>query len=596
MTYQPLRAKIRNNNQQATSFLGKRGVDLRDLPQLLSPEFALNIKNYYITTDGGLIKREGLQSVLGSVVTQPVLMAEAYTDDLIVYAFSDKVAIFRISNGTSTVVNTYSAAATSVDGKRYGDYFFVANENEKIGRISQTLNYNAQTANFTLGAILTGGTSGATAVILEDADAGVTGTLTLGTISGTFQNGEIITDSSGGSATVNGSLSFVYTTIAAAPVAGVLQVIGNRIIAGRLRDDAAGTYYAQVDTGVNPPFDGWTTGTTATAAGKVSYRNAGPVRSIEFLGNNIIVFGDFGKWAFTIDSIDVGGVLTKVDTTVMQKQDFGGAASLVTDKGLFYVNEAGLWNIMSLGQSNVPFSQQEVQESVLLGNTYFDDVDFSNSDIAYDPTRKLILITCAKDSNTNNLIIVYNLDFKAFSFFSGWNISRFVDVLGVPYAGSSLFTKLYKVFSGYQDDTDEIWTEFYQEIKMGNLETRQILTRFFIQGFLSSSTQVKIAFDIYDRNGNFVLDKTTWLWTVQSGNNISDGFGVASWGTSSWGGDVDVANVVESFDGCSVRISNFQRVRIRLTTNDKVPHIINWFSMMGRIKAQIRRRKIVKLT
>lgn len=67
-----------------------------------------------------------------------------------------------------------------------------------------TLAYDGQTANFTVGDTITGATSGATAVIVADADSGTTGTLSLGSINGAFLNDEIITGNSGGSATVNG--------------------------------------------------------------------------------------------------------------------------------------------------------------------------------------------------------------------------------------------------------------------------------------------------------------------------------------------------------------------------------------------------------
>lgn len=73
-------------------------------------------------------------------------------------------------------------------------------------RPGSTLAYDAQTANFTVGGVLTGATSGATARITADADGGLTGTLTLKDIVGAFIDNEIITDSTG-SATANGTLS-----------------------------------------------------------------------------------------------------------------------------------------------------------------------------------------------------------------------------------------------------------------------------------------------------------------------------------------------------------------------------------------------------
>ncbi len=70
--------------------------------------------------------------------------------------------------------------------------------------------YDAQSANFTTGLVLTGGTSGATAEIIADTDNTSTGILTLGNIKGTFADNEIITDSSTGSATANGTVGDTY--------------------------------------------------------------------------------------------------------------------------------------------------------------------------------------------------------------------------------------------------------------------------------------------------------------------------------------------------------------------------------------------------
>lgn len=76
-----------------------------------------------------------------------------------------------------------------------------------VVRPGSTLDYDAQTGNFTVGLIITGAGSGATARITADADAGAAGTLTLRDIVGTFDDGEVITDTSTGSADVNGTIT-----------------------------------------------------------------------------------------------------------------------------------------------------------------------------------------------------------------------------------------------------------------------------------------------------------------------------------------------------------------------------------------------------
>lgn len=81
-------------------------------------------------------------------------------------------------------------------------------------RPGATLAYDTQTANFTLGLVLTGATSGATARITADSDGGTTGTLTLQDVAGEFLDNEQISDSSGGSALANGALSFSNAELA----------------------------------------------------------------------------------------------------------------------------------------------------------------------------------------------------------------------------------------------------------------------------------------------------------------------------------------------------------------------------------------------
>jgi hypothetical protein len=67
------------------------------------------------------------------------------------------------------------------------------------------LNYEGGTSAFTMGATLTGGTSGATGVIKWLSGDIATGTLTVKEVSGTFVDGETISDDEGGSAAADGT-------------------------------------------------------------------------------------------------------------------------------------------------------------------------------------------------------------------------------------------------------------------------------------------------------------------------------------------------------------------------------------------------------
>lgn len=80
----------------------------------------------------------------------------------------------------------------------------------RLRRSKGILLYESQTANFAVGNILAGETSGATAVIASDTDNGTTGSLTLENIVRIFQDGETIVDDGGGSATTNGVVGGKY--------------------------------------------------------------------------------------------------------------------------------------------------------------------------------------------------------------------------------------------------------------------------------------------------------------------------------------------------------------------------------------------------
>lgn len=372
-----------------------------------------------------------------------------------------------------------------------------------------------------------------------------------------------------------------------------VKAIGNRLYVSV----ADSVLYSAIDDGTDPPFDTWTVGTLATDGGEISYRNGGTVTSIESLGPSIVVFAEDGKWSFFIDQIDSAGTLSKVDVTQMYRQDFGGErGSISTSDGLFYVNEAGLWQLVGVGQTDIPFSDQEALTSVLLGKDYFEDINFDNADIIYDDTQRYLFITCAKDSDTNNHIIAYNLDLKAFSEFTGWNLARFVRVGDTIYGASTINNKVYKLFQNYDDDGLNIGTVYRQELQMGALYTRQIILGCYIQGFLSPSTDVEVRFDIYDVTGRKIEDKKKFRWELDYNDNGNDGWDGGGWDESGWDGDQDMAGMVESFGGCRPFIRNWQRIQIHITSGDQLNHIINWISLEARVKASIRRRNLTDIT
>ena len=391
--------------------------------------------------------------------------------------------------------------------------------------------------------------------------------------------------------------AYAISEITASPVCSVLSVIGNRIYAGRLSTDETAVQYSMVDDGSTTPFGTWTIGTDATDSGTVRYRNGGKVNSIVPLGQFVVILQDKGRNVFYLDTIDSSGTLTKVERFQEAKIDFGGArGAIATNEGIFYLNEAGLWRLMVVGQTDAPRSGQEVLVTELLGDQFFSDVDLAQCDIAYDAKKRNIISTFAKNSDSNNSVLVYNLDLQSITTVTGWNINRFYNDDQLIYGASSVAIKVYKTFTGVSDDGLSIGTEYLQELNVGQLETKKYLKGLYVQGFLSASSSITIKFDIFDIDGVPVTDKIKFTWTPQYSLSGFDGYNSAQYNASAYGGDVDNANLIECFDGIRPVIRNFQRVRVHITSGDKLDHQINWLSIEAQEKKNIRRRKLTLLT
>lgn len=579
-------------------------LDLKDSPQLLKPNQALQITNYLMTPDGGLQKRGGLDEIFTVAGVHPITMLFEYTENIWLFGYNTTVAAYDVLSETVTNIKTNFTTSDPFTGVRYGDYAFVCNKSEVMGRISRTLAYDTQTHNFTAGLVVTGATSGASGVILQDVDAGATGTLTLGNVqlgpTGlSFVDNEIIADTAGtpGSATANGTLTWTYTSVSGAPICSVLATAAGRLFAGNLSDDSAGVKYSDQDVGTNPPFSNWTAGVNGTDPGKVFYRNAGAVRAINFLGDNIVVLADEGKWAFTIVINNTSGSSLKEDIFVLQRRDMGGCrASIVTPKGMFYANKGGFWRIASLGQSNVPFSDQEDDPALNLGSTYFNDVVLDDADITYDARIDSVMLSVGKDSDVNNYIICLNLTTGTISEFTGWNINRFMNINQTIYGASATKTTVYECFRGSDDDGVDIWTYFYQELQTGALESRKKLLGQYMDAFVVPGAILNVSFDIYDVKGNFIQNQLGFDFISDSVLGTGDGFGIASFGLSGYGGAEGEAGVSEYFGGARGFISNYQRLRVKISGHDKYPHKLVWIKVLTKEKIQIRRRTMVQTT
>jgi hypothetical protein len=150
--------------------------------------------------------------------------------------------IYCTADGGSTKTNTIRTFLTPAAGFQFVTLTSLgtgspADSYNSSGRV--TISYAAQTVNYTVGALVVGGTSGAYGTIEIISDLGATGVLTIHTLSGSFQNGETLTDNRGG----NGNASTGTSSIRAIAV-GDIEVVPSTVspAAVALTVDSSGQY------------------------------------------------------------------------------------------------------------------------------------------------------------------------------------------------------------------------------------------------------------------------------------------------------------------------------------------------------------------
>ena len=507
------------------------------------------------------------------------------------------------SGATANVISsTGTTTLTVVVGTLSGN--FTHGEAITSGTLASAILTNINP--FTIGAKVTGGTSGAQGIVLESADAGATGTLTIGSYSGTFISGETITDNETvpGRGTLTAAMTFAITEVTDAPKAKIVAYINDRLLLLNLADNPAAWSYSDKDTSTNPPFTNWTTGSGFNDPGGGSFRNGQEGTGVETIGDIIFLSFEKGWHAFSIVQTDISGVVSKYDQ-VIQTSDLGIKKVKMTDVGLIACGDFGVKRLVSLGQPNVPFSEQWETMTEQLGEDYFDDVNFDQASIVYDDIRGYIYIACAKGGGTtNNHILAMKADlsgvesevkFASTSLFTGLNPYRFLKKDGVFYFTSSLDGVSYQLFDGENDNGNEIYSQYYQELNFGTFTDTFVLDEWKCEGELSPASSLTVTFDIFNEDGYFDQAMASYAWTTFNSYGGGGGWGGAPWGSSGWGASGTSSGLVYDVAGATPKLRNLTRLRVRFECSDTADHIIALFSAKASIIAPTRNAKLTKL-
>lgn len=238
-------------------------------PDRNAPQGAFKLRNMFPTSTSNILRRGSQRYATVGDGSLPVESLMAYKNGNIENLFAaTNGAIYDVTNVVDPLVSPAPDVSGLTSGKWSSAQFtttggaFLVNvnasdpmqiydgsdwyaiTNEPVNR----LNFDAQTANFTVGATITGATSGTTAVIKRQVDNGASGYLILGTITGSgFQDNEIISGG-GGSASVNGAAQTLFVALTGVATNALAYVWPSKARLFFIEENSMNAWYLAADS------------------------------------------------------------------------------------------------------------------------------------------------------------------------------------------------------------------------------------------------------------------------------------------------------------------------------------------------------------
>lgn len=217
----PVEPAVRHQHKTYTFPAPIRGWVANESLALSKGGAASVLENWFPTQTGIRVRGGSIRKATVSTVIVESLLNYASGSTKKMFAASDGSIYDITAPVSSTIAPTADVTGQTANYYAYvqfatvgGDFMVAVNGADSAlvydGSAFETLDaattkiaYDAETAPFTVGLTVTGGTSAATGVIVAIVDNGTTGTLRVNTVVGTFVDNETITDSATGSATSN---------------------------------------------------------------------------------------------------------------------------------------------------------------------------------------------------------------------------------------------------------------------------------------------------------------------------------------------------------------------------------------------------------
>lgn len=394
------------------------------------------------------------------------------------------------------------------------------------------LDYDAESAAFTVGETLTGGTSGATATIVKVIDSGTTGTLWIGDVtSGPFEDNEAITDGATGSATADGTESALASAITGVDTSTLSYAWAFKQRLFFVQKDTLDAWYLSVDS-------------IAGTATKL------PLGGVFSLGGSLL-FG--AAW-----SLDTGAglseqcvfVTTEGEVAVFQGTNPGDAAEW-SKVGVYRIGRplgskahirAGGDLIIATDLGFVPLSQAIQRDVAVLSPAavsapiapdWAEEVagrSFAAWHATVWPTKQMVLVTLPTNADNPAKMFIANAETGAWTDYTGWN-GKCLQVWGERcFFGSEDGKVMEAEVTGADDGTPytATYVPLFEDLRSPLSLKTPLMARAILRGPADPEEKLSVQSD-YTVNLPSAPDAPS---AVASGL-----WGTAVWGTDVWGAE-----------------------------------------------------------
>ena len=284
------------------------------------------------------------------------------------------------------------------------------------------LNYDAQTVNWgAAGITVTGGTSGATGVLYRDFDSGATGYLWLTDVTGTFQDNETITASTG-SATVNGVALLLSPAVTGVAMSSLSYLASHNSRVWAVEKNSTNAWYLDVES-IGGAATKFPLGGIFKRGGSLLFiaewsqdEGSGLSASLAFFSTE----GEVAVYAGTDPDTAATWALRGVyriglplgkDAWIRA----GGDLIIATDIGMIPLSQAIVKDVAALTLSAISNPIENEWSKAVAGRTSRDWV------CELWPTKQMLLVAFPPGDNDQAGMFVANVLTGAWAFFTAWD-------------------------------------------------------------------------------------------------------------------------------------------------------------------------------